>query len=210
MGSGYKVFTSGAVLTASDLNNFCQEQTVMYFANTTARDTAITAPEDGMTVYIGSNDANEGLYTYNGSAWRKGPGWNAPWGMQLFAVDTVSTRDFTGTAITIPNITGSVSVVANRYYRCTFHCRFLNTSASAGNFFNIRAGGAIVASGIQPNFSTTGDQSLALVGMFKSTSTGALTFDVTANCSPGTLKIYGGNTPTFLSVEDCGPYGAPA
>ena len=79
MGSGYKVFTSGSVLTASDLNNYCQEQTVMYFATTAARDTAITAPEDGMVVYVGSNDASEGLYTYNGTSWRKGPGWNAPW-----------------------------------------------------------------------------------------------------------------------------------
>jgi hypothetical protein len=208
MGSGFKNFTA-TVLTASDVNNYLMEQSVMSFASTGARDTQVTAPEDGMVAYIRSNDSSEGLYTYNGTTWRKGPGWNAPWGVQLFAVDTVSTRDFTATPATIPNITGSVPVVANRYYRCTFHCRFLNTSASAGNFFNIRAGGASVASGIQPNFSTTGDQSLAIVGMFRSTSTGALTFDVTANCSPGTLKIYGGNTPTFLSVEDCGPYGAP-
>ena len=209
MGSGYKVFTAGAVLTASDLNNYCQEQSVMYFATTAARDSAITSPEDGMVAYIGSNDSSEGFYTFNGSAWRKGPGWNAPWGMQLHAVDTVSTRDFTTSPATIPNITGSVSVVANRFYRCTFNCRFLNTSASAGNIFNIRAGGASVSSGIQPNFSTFGDQSLVVYGIFKSTTTGSMTFDVQVNCSTGTLKIYGGNTPTTLTVEDCGPYGAP-
>ena len=81
MGSGFKAFTAASVLTAADLNNFCQNQSVMYFSSTGSRDVAITAPVDGMTAYIGSNDANEGLYTYNGTAWRQGPGWNAPWGV---------------------------------------------------------------------------------------------------------------------------------
>jgi hypothetical protein len=79
MGSGFKSFTAGAVLTASDMNNYLMEQSIMYFATEAARDAALTA-EDGMVVYIGSNDENEGLYTYNGTSWRKGPGWNAPWG----------------------------------------------------------------------------------------------------------------------------------
>jgi hypothetical protein len=211
MGSGYKPFTAASVLTSADMNNYLMEQSVMFFATIAERDAAISvgAREDGMVAYIGSNDANEGLYTYNGTTWRKGPGWNAPWGMQLHAVDTVNTRDFTASPATIPNITGSVSVVANRFYRCTFTCRFLNTSASAANIFNIRAGGASVFNGIQPNFSTSGDQSFMVYGIFKSTTTGAVTFDVQANASAGTLRIYGANAPTTFTVEDCGPYGAP-
>ena len=207
MGSGFKNFTA-TVLTASDVNNFLMEQTVMSFASTGARDTQITAPEDGMVAYIRSNDSSEGLYTYNGTTWRKGPGWNAPWGVQLYAVDTVSTRDFTAAAA-IPNITGSVSVVNNRYYRCLFSCRFLNTTLNAGNSFNMRAGGASVASGIAQNPSTFGDQSITIFGVFRATSTTTLTFDVTAAASTGTLKIYGGNSPTVFTVEDIGPYGAP-
>lgn len=208
MGSGFKTFTAASVLTAADLNNYCQTQSVMYFATTAARDTAITSPVDGMVAYVGSNDANEGLYTYNGTAWRKGPGWNAPWGVQLYAVDTVSTRDFTAAQV-IPNITGSVSVVNGRYYRCLFSCRFLNTTLNAGNSFNMRAGGASVASGIAQNPSITGDQSITIFGVFRATSTTTLTFDVSAGASTGTLKIYGGNSPTVFTVEDIGPYGAP-
>jgi hypothetical protein len=208
MGSGYKPFTAASVLTSADMNNYLMEQSVMFFATTAARDAAITAPEDGMVAYIGSNDANEGLYTYNGTTWRKGPGWNAPWGVQLYAVDTVSTRDFT-TSATIPNITGSVSVVNGRYYRCLFSCRFLNTTLNAGNSFNMRAGGASVASGIAQNPSTFGDQSITVFGVFRATSTTTLTFDVTAAASTGTLRIYGGNSPTVFTVEDIGPYGAP-
>jgi len=58
MGSGYKPFTAASVLTSADMNNYLMEQSVMFFATTAARDAAITAPEDGMVAYIGSNDAN--------------------------------------------------------------------------------------------------------------------------------------------------------
>jgi hypothetical protein len=72
MGSGFKTFTAASVLTAADLNNFCQSQSVMYFATTAARDTAITSPVDGMVAYIGADDC---LYLYETisavSAWRR-------------------------------------------------------------------------------------------------------------------------------------------
>jgi len=208
MGSGYKSFSSASVLTAADLNNYCQSQSVMYFATTTARDTAITSPQDGMVAYIGSNDSSEGLYTYNGTSWRKGPGWNAPWGVQLWASDTVSTRDFT-TAATITNITGSVSVVANRYYRCTFTCRFLNTSVGAVNTFNIRQGGTSIFAGLANNYSNVNDQSITIVALHKATTTASVTFDVTAAAATGTCKIYGANGTTQLIVEDIGPWSTP-
>lgn len=69
MGSGFKTFTAGSVLTASDVNNYLMEQSVMVFATTAARDAAITAPEAGMVCYINSDAATEGLYVYTGSAW---------------------------------------------------------------------------------------------------------------------------------------------
>jgi hypothetical protein len=195
------------VLTAAEVNGYLMTQSVMYFATTAARDTAITLPFDGMVAYIGSNDSSEGLYTYNGTSWRKGPGWNAPWGVQLHATDT-STRSFT-TAAVIPNITGSVSVVNNRYYKCTFTCRFLNTSVGIANAFNIRQGGTLIFAAPQNNYSNITDQGFTFSAMFKSTSTAAITFDVTAQAPSGTLNIYGGNGTTQLVVEDCGPYGAP-
>ena len=207
MGSGFKNFTA-SVLTASDVNNYLMEQTVMSFASTGARDVAVTAPEDGMVAYIRSNDSSEGLYTYNGTSWRKGPGWNAPWGVQLWASDTVNTRDFT-TAAVITNITGSVNVVANRYYRCAFTCRFLNTTVGAVNTFNIRQGGSSIFAGIANNYSNINDQSISVVAIHKATSTATVTFDVTGAAGSGTLKIYGGNSTTQLVVEDIGPHGAP-
>ena len=69
MGSGFKNFTAASVLTASDVNNYLMEQSVMSFASTGARDTQIISPEDGMVAYIGSNDSSEGIYSWNGTKW---------------------------------------------------------------------------------------------------------------------------------------------
>jgi hypothetical protein len=66
MGSGFKTFTAGAVLTASDVNNYLMEQSIMSFATTTARDTALTAPEEGMIAVITGSDL---VTIYTGSAW---------------------------------------------------------------------------------------------------------------------------------------------
>ena len=72
MGSGFTTFTAGNVLTASEVNNYLMEQSVMVFATTGARDSAITAPEDGMVCYVTGDDS---LYQYETisavSAWRK-------------------------------------------------------------------------------------------------------------------------------------------
>ena len=117
MGYGYKPFTAASVLTSADVNNYLMTQSVMYFATTAARDTAITSPVDGMVAYIGSNDSSEGLYTYNGTSWRKGPGWNAPWGVVGRALITTATAATTATLVTGSSL--SIPQVANRVYKYT-------------------------------------------------------------------------------------------
>jgi hypothetical protein len=66
-GAGFKTWVNGDVLTASDLNTYIMEQTVMVFNNTAARDAAVTAPSEGMFAYTKDNDT---LYYYTGSAWQ--------------------------------------------------------------------------------------------------------------------------------------------
>jgi len=66
-GAGYKLFNTGDVLTAAQVNTYLQEQVVMRFATTTARDTALSSVlAEGMICYI---DADNNLYKYTGSAW---------------------------------------------------------------------------------------------------------------------------------------------
>ena len=70
-GAGAKLFTSGAVLTAAQVNTFLMDQTVMVFASTAARDAAFGGAgeptlAEGMICYI--SDANS-LFYYTGTAW---------------------------------------------------------------------------------------------------------------------------------------------
>lgn len=66
MGSGFKTFAAGSVLTAADVQNYLQDQAVMVFANATARDAAVTSPEDGMVCYL---EDTKFLQLYEDAAW---------------------------------------------------------------------------------------------------------------------------------------------
>ena len=63
----YKLFASGDVLTASDVNSYIMKQTVMVFTDSTARSTALSGVlTAGMVSYLTGTNSFE---TYNGSAW---------------------------------------------------------------------------------------------------------------------------------------------
>jgi hypothetical protein len=64
-GAGRKTFTAGEVLTASDVQNYLQDQMVMNFAGTAARASAIPSPTEGMVAHIGGGTVE----VYDGSAW---------------------------------------------------------------------------------------------------------------------------------------------
>jgi hypothetical protein len=64
--AGYKAYATGDVLTAAQVQYNLQNQTVMYFATSAARTTAIgSVTVEGMVTYIPAN----GLEYYNGSGW---------------------------------------------------------------------------------------------------------------------------------------------
>ena len=212
MGSGFKSFTAGAVLTASDVNNYLMEQGVMYFATTAARDAAISSPEDGMVAYIGSNDSSEGLYTYNGSSWRKGPGWNAPWGYIQYT--EVTSNVTSGNGVTI--LTGNtISVVNNRRYRITGHVPgYFASAANNVALVSIRVGGTDIAgSRVFTSQVTSAENGCNIVGQYVATATNAsLACNLFSTAVVGTNHQYlaAATTPMSLLVEDIGPSGAPA
>ena len=61
----YKTFANGFPLPASDLNNFLMNQSVIVFADSAARTTAIPSPVEGMLTYLEDTSAYE---SWNGSA----------------------------------------------------------------------------------------------------------------------------------------------
>ncbi len=65
-GAGFKTFSDGSVLTAAEVNTYLMQQTIMAFADATARDAAISSPSEGMFVYLTGSNA---LQFYDGSSW---------------------------------------------------------------------------------------------------------------------------------------------
>tara|TARA_R110000851_G_scaffold332212_1_gene507751 strand:- start:118 stop:762 length:645 start_codon:yes stop_codon:yes gene_type:complete len=64
-GLGFKTFVSGDVLTAADTNGYLM-QGVLVFATVSARDSAITSPQEGQFAFTKDADS---LWFYDGSAW---------------------------------------------------------------------------------------------------------------------------------------------
>lgn len=66
-GAGYKLFNTGDVLTAQQVNEYLMQQTVMVFADSSARTTALSGVlAEGMLSYLKSDDKT---YAYNGTSW---------------------------------------------------------------------------------------------------------------------------------------------
>jgi hypothetical protein len=65
-GAGFKIFSAGEVLLASEVNTFLMQQAVMVFGSSAVRATAIPSPTQGMIAYL--TDTNS-IEKYTGSAW---------------------------------------------------------------------------------------------------------------------------------------------
>ena len=67
-GAGFHSYTTGDVLTAAQVQNNLQDQTIMVFADSAARDTALTsAKAEGMFAFL--LDPGDRLTYYDGSSW---------------------------------------------------------------------------------------------------------------------------------------------
>ena len=98
-GAGYKLFNTGDVLTAAQVNTYLNEQTVMVFASSAARTSALTSVlAEGMVSYLQDTNAVE---VYNGSAWVGVSG----------AGDVTEVQ--AGTGISVASGTGPIPVVTN-------------------------------------------------------------------------------------------------
>ena len=216
MGSGFKPFTAASVLTSSDVNNYLMEQSVMFFATTAARDAAIAGAtlKDGMVVYVGSNDSSEGLYTYNGTAWRKGPGWNAPWGVMASVTQTGALVTTSGTTeITVTN-TASFSSIANRNYLFTVSTSCYDDVASASQFtFRLRNGSltgtSLMAQIVSTSLNNYTPLSFSFVGTLSTASSNGLFLTMQRTSGTGRFNANATASPALITMTDIGPSGAP-
>ena len=91
---GFKTFATGDVLTAADTNGYLM-QGIWVFANATARDAAVTSPQEGNSCYLKDTDV---IQVYSGSAWvTKSAGSPLTTKGDLYTYSTTDTRLGVGT-----------------------------------------------------------------------------------------------------------------
>jgi hypothetical protein len=89
-GLGFKNFNTGDVLSAADTNGYLM-QGIWVFADATARDAAVTSPQEGNACYLKDTDV---IQVYSGSAWVTKSGGSSPLTTKgdLYTYDTGDTR----------------------------------------------------------------------------------------------------------------------
>lgn len=94
-GQGFKTFNTGDVLSASDVNGYLM-QGIWVFANATARDAAVTSPQEGNSCYLKDTDV---IQVYSGSSWVTKSGGSSPLTTKgdLYTYSTGDTRLGVGT-----------------------------------------------------------------------------------------------------------------
>jgi hypothetical protein len=103
-GAGYKLFVNGNTLSASDLNTYVQQQTVMVFVDSTARTTALSGVVSaGMISYLTGTNS---LETYNGSAWVA----NGVGDVTLTGTQTLTNKTLTAPVISTISNTGTLTL----------------------------------------------------------------------------------------------------
>jgi hypothetical protein len=120
-GLGFKTFTTGEVLTAGDVNGYLM-QGILVFASEAARNSAITAPQEGQFAF--TKDTNS-LWYYTGSAWAA----------------SGATGDIEGVTVTSPITGGGTSGTVNIGYDMTA-ANTLGINAQTGTTYTLAIGDA--------------------------------------------------------------------
>jgi hypothetical protein len=182
-GLGKKTFTAGDVLIAGDVNNYLMDQTVMNFATTAARSSAIPVPSTGMVSYVGTTGTAiiPQIETYTGSAWQ------TPYGMTLVANGVLSGQS----SILFDNVFTS----AYRNYKIIVSIS--TSSGTAGITAQMRTSGSAV-----------GSSTYQTLNLFSDLSSGPTRSGSSGNTSCGlgaTYGVYYGADLTVLNPQIFSP-----
>jgi hypothetical protein len=139
-----KVFTAGEVLAAADVNEFLMDQTIMTFAGTAARGSAIGTAVEGMYAHLNDTDT---LTYYNGSAWVNRIG--APAGiLQVVSVTKVDTFTTSSTSFTdVTGLTASITPTSTSSKILVLSKVAINTRSLAIGDIQLLRGATVIGGG---------------------------------------------------------------
>jgi hypothetical protein len=181
-GAGFKDFVAGDVLTAAQVDTYLMQQSIMNFAGTAARASAITSPAEGYMTYLQDTDQ---LSYYDGSNWITAPGARP----LLIAPEervNVTASTATGT-VTINSATDSVT--------------YFTANASANFTVNLRGNGSLTMN----DALATGE---AITSVFLNTNGTVAYYPTQVQVDGGSVtpKWQGGVAPTAGNVSSIDSY----
>jgi hypothetical protein len=143
-GLGYKAFTTGEVLTAANLQGYAVDQSVMKFASSAARTSALPSPSQGMVSFLNDSGTTWIYYAaYNAST---NPGGAASAGWYPLPSIASFLGTFSGSAGTGANVfAGQTSFLFTEYFDgLAWHSTVTNTdriTPTVAGFYKITAAG---------------------------------------------------------------------
>lgn len=151
-GLGFKTFTTGEVLSASNVNGYLM-QGINVFADSTARSSAITSPQEGQFSFLKDTNATE---YYDGSAWVSASGAS---GSQT----AIASGSLTGSSVTLSSIVGTyrdLKLVIFNYRPTTTDLKLMMRFNGASSNYKSNAGtysGSVTFGDTEMFISTTAD-----------------------------------------------------
>lgn len=184
MGSGFKDWAAGDVLTAADVDGYLMRQTAMTFADSSARDTALSGVlDEGMIAYL--EDVDQFTF-YNGSGWS-----DVTNGRSACVLPSTSVSISSGTATT-------ALFATEDYDPLGWH----STATNTGRITPSVAGYYLATAQVQ-NINGPGTNMRALAGIDKNGGGSIARFDVN-NYAPDDFSIIGvtemNGTTDYLEV----------
>jgi hypothetical protein len=183
--AGYLTFNTGQVLTAAQVQYNLQNQTIMFFANATARDAALPGGtvQEGMFAYLA--DSNSTVF-YNGTVWETlGDMTNGTLTSPKETIEIVAAGS--ASTINVDILTASVE-----YY----------TGAATGNWtINVRGSNTVTFDSLM----AVGEQ-LSVVYLNTNTATAYYPTGFTIDGSAVTPKWLGGSAPSSGNINSIDAY----
>lgn len=138
-GAGWRDFVAGEVLTAANVQDYLQDQSVMVFGGTAARGSAIASPSEGMTTYLADSNTIE---TYSGTTWERQTG-----GLIPISPTTVTIASGSGSANSVGKVsfTNATNVALDGVFTTRFDDYLIILEMTTSNYVEVvmqyRAGG---------------------------------------------------------------------
>lgn len=205
----YTTIIAGNPIQASWANANVRDQVVTPFGTPGARDAAITSPVNGMVAALTTNTVAEGLSMRN-SAGKWALPWNMPWGrlgIGYTDTNTVLLSNAGGEQVCLT--TSAITTVANRRLVVIARAHASSGGTTITVTWRIRRGtspaGVSLGTHTDVSSATLLLQSPLMIAEDVG-AVGATQWVLTATPTSN----FDVRNPVFWSVEDVGPFGAPA